>query len=174
MRSFDFHFAASAGLLAAALLCTPANAQKDITFSGGGAVSYGRIMKSTDTSGLRYTGNFIRTIGAQFLMKARFGENVQVSAGMGVAERHYLAAKVDNNGGRVPYVMSPYMVDASFTYSFWDIDDAELKVTGGYFPYSYNPDVKDLGLYLLRGPVYPGIVISGFETKHTSPVANNL
>jgi hypothetical protein len=34
--------------------------------------------------------------------------------------------------------------------------------------------VKNLGLYLTRGPVYPGILVSGFENKYTRPVANTL
>jgi hypothetical protein len=49
-----------------------------------------------------------------------------------------------------------------------------FRVTGGFFHYNYNPDVKNLGLYLLRGPVWPGIVVSGFETRHTQPLANTL
>src|SRR6185369_5533192 len=39
-------------------------------------------------------------------------------------------------------------------------------------PYTYNPDVKNLGSYLLRGPVHPGLVVSGQERQGISPVAN--
>lgn len=163
-----------AGFLLAAACATLAAAQDEITFSGGGSVSYGRIMKSSDTTSVDYNGNFIRSVGAQFLMKAKFGENLQLTAGMGAIERHFMAGRITNTGGRNPYVMAPYLVNASIAYSWWEDDDRTLKLTGGYFPYSYNPDVKNLGLYLLRGPVYPGILISGFETKHTGPVANQL
>ena len=34
--------------------------------------------------------------------------------------------------------------------------------------------MKNLGLYLTRGPVYPGLIVSGFETKYTRPLANTL
>ncbi len=71
-------------------------------------------------------------------------------------------------------MVSPYLVRADFTYAWWNTEDSKLKLTGGYFPYTYNPEVKNLGLYLLRGPVYPGVLISGFETKHIAPVANML
>lgn len=163
----------TAALLAVALT-RMATAQQEVTFSGGGSLSFGRVMKSSDTSSVDYNGNFVRSIGAHLLMKAKFGENLQVAAGMGATERHFMAGRIINTGGRNPYVMSPYLVKASIAYSWWEQDDRVLKLTGGYFPYSYNPDVKNLGLYLLRGPVYPGILISGFETRHTAPVANQL
>lgn len=163
----------NAATLSAACACLAA-AQPDITFSGGGSVSFGRVMKSSDTSSVDYNGNFIRSIGAQFLMKSKIGENLQVSAGIGAIERHFLAGRITNTGGRNPYVMAPYLVNASIAYTWWEEESRTLKLIGGYFPYTYNPDVKNLGLYLLRGPVYPGILISGFETKHTGPVANQL
>jgi hypothetical protein len=93
---------------------------------------------------------------------------------LGILERHYPSGSLSDNGGRTPFLWSPYMVDADFNYTWWDSEGSKLSLTGGFFPYSYNPDVKNLGLYLLRGPVYPGVLISGFETKHTRPVANTL
>jgi hypothetical protein len=160
--------------MAVTLLCGQAMAQNEITFSGGASASLGRIEQSSDTTGFNYSGNRMQTAGAQLLMKAKFGENLQVSAGMGIVERHYPAGNIGNNAGRTFFVWSPYIVNANFDYAWWDVPGAKLAITGGYFPYSYNPDVKNLGLYLLRGPVYPGILISGFETKQTRPVANNL
>jgi hypothetical protein len=173
MRFLDFRSSIRA-LGAAALLCMPAMAQKEITFNGGASVSMGRIETSSDTSSFHYSGNRLQTAGAQLLMKAKFGENMTVSAGIGVVERHYPAGNIGNNAGRTFFLWSPYMVNADFNYAWWDAPGAKLALTGGYFPYSYNPDVKNLGLYLLRGPVYPGILVSGFETKHTRPVANTL
>jgi hypothetical protein len=41
-------------------------------------------------------------------------------------------------------------------------EDSRFKLTLGNFGYGYNPDVKNLGQYLLRGYVYPGSVVSGF------------
>jgi hypothetical protein len=173
MRLLDFQSIFRA-LGAAALLCATAMAQKEITFNGGASVSLGRIESSSDTTSFQYSGNRLQTAGAQMLMKAKFGENLQVSAGMGIVERHYPAGSIGSNAGRTYFVWSPYIVNANFDYAWWDVPGAKLALTGGYFPYSYNPDVKNLGLYLLRGPVYPGILISGFETKYTRPVANNL
>lgn len=174
MRHPALHSLLGAACLAAGLLWAPAQAQQEITFSGGGSIGFGRIQKSSDTFSVDYNGNFMRSMGAQFLMKAKFGGNLQLSAGLGAVERHFLAGRITNSGGRTPFVISPYLVNANFLYSFRDAEDSKLQLTGGYFPFSYNPDVKNLGLYLTRGPVYPGFLISGFETKHTAPVANHL
>jgi hypothetical protein len=174
MRFLDIRTSLKAPAIAAALLCGQSLAQQDITFSGGASMSFGRIEQSSDTSSFHYTGNRLQTVGAQLLMTAHFGENLITSAGLGITERHYPSGSIGNNGGRTPFVWSPYLVNADFNYAFWNHEGSKLALTGGYFPYTYNPDVKNLGLYLLRGPVYPGILISGFETKYTRPVANTL
>ncbi len=38
-----------------------------------------------------------------------------------------------------------------------------LTVQGGYFPYKYNPDVRNLGEYLFRTNTYPMLVYSSFD-----------
>jgi hypothetical protein len=170
-------------LPALALLCllgAPASAAPAITMGGEGWVQYGRIVRSTDTSTFDYNGDFMRATAAQLSLRARFSEKLEVGAGLGAMERHFLLGGVGNNGGRNPVQVYPYIVEARFTSTFWNGGEAgegsgsALRLTGGFFPYNYNPDVKNLGLYLLRGPVYPGIVVSGFETRHVLPLANTL
>jgi hypothetical protein len=63
MRFLDFRSSIRA-LGAAALLCMPAMAQKEITFNGGASVSMGRIETSSDTSSFHYSGNRLQTAGA--------------------------------------------------------------------------------------------------------------
>lgn len=174
MRLLDIHNAVFAPLLLASALLSRPMAEPEMNFSGSGSVGLGRIMTSSDTSTFHYSGNRLQTVGAQILVTARFSEKLLVSTGMGIVERHYPSGSIGENGGRTPFLWSPYMVNADFNFAWWDAEGSKLALTGGYFPYTYNPDVKNLGLYLLRGPVYPGILISGFETKHTRPVSNNL
>jgi hypothetical protein len=38
-----------------------------------------------------------------------------------------------------------------------------LTVQGGYFPYKYSPDVRNLGEYLFRANAYPMLVYSSFD-----------
>jgi hypothetical protein len=42
------------------------------------------------------------------------------------------------------------------------------------FPYKYDNNIKNLWLYLIRGPVYPGLLFSGFESKEMLNTANML
>ncbi len=153
--------------------CLPASGldQKDISFSGLGWVQYGSVVHSTDTANFNFNGNSTQASGSQISLLAKVSEKFEGAAGLGVLENHFLAG---NTGlaSRVPMTMSPYIAEARFTYTFLDGEKSKLKLTGGLFPYNYNSDVKNLGLYLLRGPVYPGILISGFETKHVLPIAN--
>lgn len=161
---------ACAALLAGAVSA----ADPEFTLSGGSSVSFGYIHESSDTSSYKYSGNRMQSLGAQVLLKAKMSPEFTISAGLGIVERHYLSGSIGNTGGRTPFINPVYPVEADFNYAWWDEEGSKLALTGGYFPYSYNPDVKNLGLYLLRGPVYPGILVGGFETKYTRPVANNL
>lgn len=180
MRTFAFRSAFAALLMAAAAGVARAEpgaqpgAQSGVTFHGGASYGYGELVHSSDTSQLDYSGNRIQNVSAQFSMRALFGENLAVNAGMGIVERHYLSGRISDNGGRTPFVWSPYVIDASLEYAFWESGESRLSVTAGYFPYTYNPDIKDLGLYLLRGPVYPGVLVSGYDSKYTKPVANTM
>jgi hypothetical protein len=36
-------------------------------------------------------------------------------------------------------------------------------MTAGYFPYKYNPDVRNLGEYLFRTGTYPGYIMNSFD-----------
>jgi hypothetical protein len=51
-------------------------------------------------------------------------------------------------------------------YSFGNLDDPYLRVTLGYFKYTYNHDVKSLGEYLFRATAYPGYIINSFESVY--------
>lgn len=167
----SMQLAATASL---AVLAGLSHAAPELTISGGASMSMGYIMESSDTSSLNYNGNRLQALGAQFLIRSRLTEKLVISTGAGITERHFPSGNIGNSGGRTYFVGSPYLVDADFKYTWLESERHNVSLTGGYFPYSYSPDVKNLGLYLIRGPVYPGILVSGFETKHTRPVANTL
>jgi len=178
MRVFAFRTAIVAALAATGALCAQtapqSGSQKGVTFNGGASFAYGELVRSSDTSQLDYSGNRIQNVSARFSMRAGFSENLSVTAGMGIVERHYLSGRISDNGGRTPFLWSPFVTDASLDYALWDAGENRLAVTAGYFPYTYNPDIKDLGLYLLRGPVHPGVLVSGYDSKYTQPIANTM
>ncbi len=162
-------------LLALAVSASPLHAldAADLDVHASGWLQYGRIGHSTDSIPDNYKGNSVQTSGAQISLGGKISDRLAVTAGVGVEEYHYLAGSI-NTGGQSPLIEHPFITQADFTYSFRDEDGSKLKLTGGMFNYDYNPDVQNLGLYLLRGPVYPGILISGFEIKPVLPVANLL
>ena len=59
--------------------------------------------------------------------------------------------------------MSLWLTEASGTYSFGDEEKPWLKLTAGYFPYKYNPEVRNLGEYLFRSLTYPGLIFNSFD-----------
>jgi hypothetical protein len=147
--------------------------QKGMTFSGGASFAYGELVRSHAASELDYSGNRIQNVAAQLSMRNVLDGGLAVNAGMGILERHYLSGRIADNGGRTPFVWSPYITNASLDYTIGG-EENRLSATLGYFPYSYNSEVKDLGLYLLRGPVYPGVLVSGYDSKYTKPIANTM
>jgi len=54
---------------------------------------------------------------------------------------------------------SLWLDQAQGTYTFcpW------FSITGGYFVYKYNPQVRDLGEFLFRSFTYPGIIMNYFD-----------
>ncbi len=156
------------GVLPAAAL------ENGIILNGAGWMQYGMVGNSSDTVGNKdYNKHSIYSSGVQITLRSRLSEKLDGEVGIGVAASHFITGSV-NGYVYSPMIVAPYIAEAGFTYSFWDNESSKLRLRGGFFPYDYNPDVKNLGLYLLRGPVYPGVLISGFETKHVLPVANML
>jgi hypothetical protein len=149
------------------------NASPQLIFSGVGWVQYGQIGNSSDTTVRNYNGNSTQNSGAQISVAAKINDRFTGAVGLGVFEGHALAGPI-SGGGRVPISSSPYIAEARFTYRIGEESAPLFQMTAGLFPYNYNPNIKDLGLYLLRGPVYPGILISGFETKEVLPISNIL
>jgi hypothetical protein len=147
--------------------------ESPVTFGGVGWVQYGQIGHATDTLPNNYNGNPMQSSGAQISVQAVINANLQGAVGMGVYEGHPLGGQI-SDGGRALVSASPYIAEARFTYLMGEKASPLLQVTGGLFHYNYDPNIKDLGLYLLRGSVYPGFLVSGFETKDVVPLSNIL
>ncbi len=171
----------------AGLLCCTASSvfaqqlPEGISLHAAGWIQLSRIGNSSDTviyTGFHkgaFDGQTVLSPGAQIELDARLSERLNIATGIGVVAGNSLAVgPLGTNGGYALPGAYSYVSNAHFTYIFANAATSNLALSGGLFPYSYNPDVKNLGLYLLRGPVYPGILISGFETKHTLTVANML
>ena len=157
-------------LLSGIVFAPCAAAQEGMKLGAAGWSQISVVGHSSDTiGGADHNGKSALSWGAQISLTNRLSERLAIAAGVGLAAGHSLYTMPGDPTGYAPLGTGAYVSEANFTYNF---AGSSLFLRGGMFPYVYNPDVKNLGLYLLRGPVYPGFVVSGFETKHVLPVAN--
>lgn len=162
-------------LPALALFVTAAAADDKpaISIQGFGWVQTGMVGNATDTLRFNYNRNWMQTAATQITVNAVFNDRWDASLGIGAGQEHPMQGSTQD-ARQVHVNIATYITQASFTYTVGERGHSPFAATFGYFPYNYNPDVKNLGLYLLRGPVYPGSLVSGFETKETLPIANFL
>ncbi len=144
-----------------------------ITIHGSGWVEIGQIGHSSDTTNYYHQGAPIRRTFGHINAHADLSDNWEGALGIGAAITHESSGRV-RESGKLEFHIEPYIQEARFTYFFGGKLTPLLKFTSGYFSYNYNSSVRNLGLYLLRGPVYPGILFSGFETKEISTKVNDL
>jgi hypothetical protein len=57
-----------------------------------------------------------------------------------------------------------YLNQMAGTYSFGNLENPFMQICVGYFPFTYNHEVKSLGEYLFRGTAYPGYIINDFAS----------
>ena len=149
-----------------------------LRLSGKGWYQFGRVMHSSDTlvSTYDYNDNFVHSPGAQFTILADIGAHWDGAMGLGGYSTQDPQGGIYNSQQRKNEVgFQVYVTQAKFAYTLGDKEAPLLQSTFGLFPFIYNPDVRNLGEYLLRGPVYPGIVFSEFESKRIDPtIANTL
>jgi hypothetical protein len=167
--------AAIGAALACALsaLAPSASAYPEINIQGFGWVQTGMIGNATDTLRFNFNHNWMQTAATQITANVLVDDHWDGSLGIGAGQEHPMQGNTQN--ARLLHVsIATYITQANFTYTHGDRRHPGFSATFGYFPYNYNSDIKNLGLYLLRGPVYPGTLISGFETKETLPISNFL
>ena len=163
-----------------AVLCLAAAAwaadEMAVQYHGAGWIQFGRVENSSDTlsnqnlAEYNFNKNWIQNTGGQITAVGKISANWEGGLGLG-------AVQVSNSRGSLAGAhtwsngWNPFVTEARMTYSQPLGDKDKFQLTLGSFPYTYNPDTKNLGLYLTRGQVYPGTLISGFETKHIQPTA---
>ncbi len=147
-----------------------------ISFHGAGWWQNGLIGKATDTLINRnnYSGNVLINTGALFNMDFDFNPNLHGTLGIGAIKQHnpigsFEASKVKD----VSFGNYTFINLAKFTYNANGTGNkTRLKFTTGLFDYKYDDNIRNLGLYLIRGAVYPQLLVSGFETNEMVGSAN--
>ena len=158
-------WACTVPVLLAALACAPGAAHAaDVPYrmSGQGWAEFGHIVHSTDTLLENLNGNTLQSAGAQFTAYADIGEHWEGAFGIGGLQVHNMQGN-DGNAKILQFKFRNFITEARMTYYRGDKADPGFSLTFGNFDYKYNSDIKNLGLYLLRGTVYPGFLVSGFR-----------
>ena len=157
-------FSACLFIFHAALGAIPGSAKEtgQVAVRAESWMQYGRIFNSTDTvAGQNFNSLSLQSFGVRVYLDKSFSNRMRAVAGAGVIAGHMLPKNPSSNGGYAPFVASPYIAEANLTSTLMDEESSKLDLRVGCFPFTYNHDSKDLGHYLLRAPVYPGIVNSG-------------
>lgn len=154
-----------------------AHAQEDVRLklNGSGWLQFGRVMHSSDTLDrtYNYNDNWFQSSGAQFTVLADIDQNWEGAMGLGGFQVHN-GQGTEFSALTTSLGFSPFITEARITYFLDDKESSPLELTFGLFPYHYNRDVKNLGQYLFRGPVYPGFLISEFESSSIDTTVANM
>jgi len=142
--------------------------------SAVGWLQAGRIFNSTDSSNQKINNlnkNWLQNMGGQFTALIDISPNWEAGGGIGALQSHLPLGAISNAQNYNPN-WGGYISEARISWSYPNKENPQYKINLGAFPFNYSPQTRNLGLYLTRGLVYPGIVISGFETIHVLPIAN--
>ncbi len=156
----------AATLILPAMLSLAASAlaqAPEITFGGAGWMQLGRIEESRVIDETNdYNKNWMQNAGAQVNLSARLNERWDAGFGLGVVNVHLARGSRAEAYRWYPFWV-PYVSEMRLTRTAPGFTEgSSYSLTLGNFGYGYNPDVKNLGQYLLRGYVYPGTIVSGF------------
>ncbi len=145
-----------------ALPLTPSAQDLKLEYHGAGWMQVGKVENSyvIDITN-NYNGNLMQNGGGLLSVAATLDKNWSAGFGVGVIEVHLARGSRDQASLWTPFWV-PFVSEARVTYSTPVLDSGKFQLNLGSFSYNYNPDVKNLGLFLMRGYVYPGALVSGF------------
>jgi len=161
-----------------------------IRFSGQGWSQVGRIghvtLRPNDSLGILDTSDgkkidvgqsWMQSLGAQISATADLAPGWEGAFGIGVVQVSHSVGKtatgLQSNFYSVP-IFKNFLPEARLTYYNGVKADPSWSLSLGNFSYKYAPDVKDLGLYLTRGPVYPGLLMGSFQDFSADSTKSNV
>jgi hypothetical protein len=132
---------------------------------GAGWTQVGKIEESYIGADLQGANddNWLQNSGAQIGVTAKADEHWEAGLALGVVGVHLNRGSAEVAQFWYPFWV-PYVGEARITYTDSVFSAGRFQFTAGSFGYGYNRDTKNLGMYLMRGYVYPGALESGFGT----------
>jgi hypothetical protein len=99
-------------------------------------------------------------------MAAHFNDRLEINVGLECMLAFGVVTSKSN------YATDPEAYHGHFTFYPNILDGVYNKgdslngwsIAAGYFPFAYNPDVRNFGEYLFRGNAYPGYLMNDFDS----------
>ena len=134
-----------------------------LEYHGAGWLQMGRVESSfhLPNDNNNYTKNWLGNAGGLISATSKIDEHWEGGLGLGSIMVQLARGDVSQAHKWYPFVV-PFVDEARLTYSTSFSESMSLKINFGAFHYGYNPDVKNFGLYLMHGYIYPGVISSGF------------
>ena len=148
-------------------------ADVSVRIHGEGWSDMGSIAHVTDTLVNNLNGNWQQSAGAQFTATASMGDFWDGAFGFGGYQVYSSLGKPEFSR-TARFALLNFITESRMTYSYGGRKSPLFTLTFGNFPFIYNHDVKNLGAYLLRGPVYPGFLMSGFKDFRLDSTKGNV
>ena len=147
------------------------SAGKTITASGWGWTNFGQIVHGHwyGPNGRQPLGNVIshewrEQLGAGLRLQATLAERYEARASVEIGSQLYYSGLIgDQDYGIRQRDWGIYVDEAFGSVKFGDPRNPFLRIMAGYFTYKYNPEVRNLGEYLFRTGVFPGVVMNFFD-----------
>ena len=143
----------------------------DTKFSGYTYIEAGEVMKGIGyQDNVIYDHRWLSDACVGIFASTRIDEHLKVLMGfegqLTSSFNAYYQEKVDFVPLRHP-MNSFWVSQGEGIYTFGDLSGTSLEIEAGYFPYKYNPEVRNLGEYLFRTYCYPPIMLNLFDRTFT-------
>lgn len=159
-------FVVKNSLIAVTLLVLPKISWCDdakLEIHGAGWLQLGRVENSftLPNSGNNYAQNWLGNSGGILSVKSQIDEHWDAGFGIGTIMVHLARGARGSATKWYPFWV-PFVSEARLGYTMPGfLENRGLQLNFGATGYTYNPDSKNLGNYLLHGYTYPGILTAG-------------
>jgi hypothetical protein len=161
---FFLRFSGSGAILALCIALCYGQDSSTITIipNGHAAMEFGQVVHGYDKS--------VGTIDHVVVNRMYFGTGVDVRLGARTDFTGIIEVKAFNefprqviNGYTRRFYYYFYLWQAELTHRLIAKNGLHLDIGGGYFPYKYNSEVRNLGEYLFRSTAYPQTLKTEFN-----------
>lgn len=128
---------------------------KKVNSAGFTYYQIGQIEHLTPADGQLITKAFEQKFNGRLTLDAVINERLRIIAGV----EGGLSTNLNDNSQKISFLLK----EAQGVYSFGDPASILVQITGGYFPFKYNPEARHLGEYMYRSGTYPQFIISDFD-----------